>query len=99
MSTLVFDTLEFSKALQGAGFEQQQADALARAQKSALDEMISARELATKADILRLETRIEENRRDLLLAIAANKHDILRWVLGVVIAQAALFAAVLAYVK
>jgi hypothetical protein len=43
---------------------------------------------ATKADILRLENRIE-----------ANKHEILKWLIGLLVAQGAFVIGVLAYIK
>ena len=52
MTATTFDTLEFSRALQNAGMSQEQADAMAQAQKQAFDQMVSTRELATKADLL-----------------------------------------------
>jgi hypothetical protein len=81
MVAITFDTLEYSKTLQDAGMSQAQADALAQAQKKAFEQMVSTRELATKADLLTL------------------KHDILRWMLAIILAQTALIVAVLAYVK
>lgn len=81
MTAITFDTLEFSKALQNAGMSQAQADALAQAQKHAFDQMVSTRELATKADLLE------------------TKHDILKWMFALFVAQTALIVAVLAYVK
>lgn len=52
MTATTFDTLEFSKALQNAGMSQEQADAMAQAQKQAFEHMIATRELATKTDLL-----------------------------------------------
>ena len=57
MTAITFDTLAYSKTLQSAGMPQEQADALAKAQKAALDEMVAAKELATQADILMLKLR------------------------------------------
>ena len=39
---------------------------MAKAQKAALEEMVAARELATQADILRLENRVEANKHEIL---------------------------------
>lgn len=81
MTAITFDTLEFSKTLQGAGMSQSQADAFAQAQKRAFEQMVSTKELATKADLLE------------------TKHDILKWMFTLFVAQTALIVAVLAYVK
>lgn len=67
---------------------QEQAEALAKAPKPALDKMLAAKELATQADILRLENKME-----------ANKHEILKWTITTVIAQTALIVAVIAFLK
>lgn len=88
MTAITFDTLAYSKTLQAAGMPQEQAEALAKAQKAALDEMVAAKELATQADILRLENKME-----------ANKHEILKWTITTVVAQTALIVAVIAFFK
>ena len=66
----------------------QQAEAMAKAQKAALEEMVAARELATQADILRLENRME-----------ANKHEILKWIMGMLVTQTVLIVAVITMLK
>ncbi len=88
MTAITFDTLAYSKTLQSAGMPQEQADALAKAQKAALDEMVAAKELATQADILRLENKME-----------TNKHEILKWMIATMVAQTALIVAVIAFLK
>lgn len=88
MTAITFDTLAYSKTLQAAGMPQEQAEALAKAQKAALDEMVAAKELATQADILRLENKME-----------TNKHEILKWVMGMLVAQTALILSVIAFIK
>lgn len=88
MVAITFDTLAYSKTLQAAGMPLEQAEALAKAQKAALDEMVMAKELATQTDILRLENKME-----------ANKHEILKWIIGMLIAQTALLVAVISFAK
>jgi len=88
MVAITFDTLAYSKTLQAAGMPLEQAEALAKAQKAALDEMVMAKELATQADILRLENKME-----------ANKHEILKWIIGMLIAQTALLVSVISFAK
>lgn len=60
-NTITFDTLAFSKRLvvKEGEFTQKQAEALANAQREAFEEMVSTRELATKADIARLENKMD----------------------------------------
>ena len=58
MTGITFDTLAYSRTLQDAGMPREQADALAKAQKTAIDEMVESRELATKGDIREAEMRL-----------------------------------------
>ena len=85
MVAITFDTLAYSKTLQAAGMPLEQAEALAKAQKAALDEMVAAKELATK--------------HDLYAALAETRHEILKWITGLLVAQTALLVAVTAFIK
>jgi hypothetical protein len=58
MSTTTFDTFKFVDRLEKAGMPREQAAAIAEAQKDSLAEALDTT-LATKADIVRLENRIE----------------------------------------
>jgi hypothetical protein len=89
MTTTTFDTLAYSKTLQEAGFPKEQAEAMTTAQADALKGFLSARELATKNDIKDLRFELRERLSD-------TKHEILKWVIGVAIGQAALLIAVMA---
>lgn len=53
MSSIAFDTLAYAKRLRAAGFNEQQAEALAEAQAELVDER-----LATKQDLRELEYRL-----------------------------------------
>jgi len=57
MSSVTFDTLQFAKRLEAGGFNAQQAESLAEAQKDAMSEALDT-QLATKGDIIRLDGRI-----------------------------------------
>ncbi len=59
----------------------EQADALANAQKKAIDEMVTARELAARADI-----------QDVRLEIEKVRSELLKWQLGIGLALAAIMA-------
>ncbi len=71
MATVTFDTLKFAERLEKSGLTREQAAAIAEAQKDSLNEALGSA-LATSADVLRLEKRIEtdilrlENRIDTL---------------------------------
>ena len=83
MVAVTFDTLAYSKTLQEAGIPPKQADALATAQKTAIDEVVAAKDLVTK--------------HDLFVALAELKHDMLKGIFGLLIAQSALLIAILAH--
>jgi hypothetical protein len=53
MPSIAFDTLAYAKRLKAAGFNEQQAEALAEAQAELIDER-----LATKQDLRELEYRL-----------------------------------------
>ena len=85
MTALAFDTLAFSRRLQAAGIPRQQAEALADAQADAMKELVAAQDLVTK--------------HDLHLALANLRNELLRWILGFLVAQSAFFIAALSYLK
>ena len=104
MAVIAFDTLAYARKLEEAGFTRRQAEIQAetmREQAEAQNVLLqktldkydeaSRKDLATKGDIqdvrgeiLRLENKIE-----------ANKHEILKWVIGTMVAQTALIVAVI----
>jgi hypothetical protein len=73
MSAILFDTLRLSRTLRDKGhFTPEQAEALAEALGEAAHD-----ELATKADLAKLESGLEAK-------IAEVKADILKWVVGAI---------------
>ena len=64
MSTTTFDTFKFVERLEKAGLPRDQAAAIAEAQKESLSEALDTT-LATKADIVRLENRIDGMGKDM----------------------------------
>ncbi len=80
MASVTFDTLKFSKRLIEAGATPELADALAEAQKESLADLMES-QLATKADITRLELRLERIEGEIKLN---------RWMLAVVMAAVVL---------
>jgi hypothetical protein len=77
MITTTFDTLAYAKRLRDAGVPEPQAEAQAAALAEALRQ--NAGDLVTK--------------QDLAVALADMKADLLKWVIGLFIAQVGLFAA------
>ncbi|MBD5552897.1 MAG: DUF1640 domain-containing protein [Desulfovibrio sp.] len=92
MSTLTFDTLAFSNKLQESGIPRKQADAMASANSDAFQNMLAARELVTKQD---LALALAETRLELEKTINTNKHEILKWLIGTIIAQTTLLLSAL----
>lgn len=88
MSTITFDTLKFAKKLEAAGMATREAEALAEAQNEAFSEMVDMAELATKKDLALSDAAL---RKDL----AEMKYDLLKWIIGLALAQFALLIGVL----
>ncbi len=80
MATIAFDTLAFVKQLKSAGYTDTQAEAQAQAINQALSDFQNTRlsELAT--------------RTDLQAEISKAKVEIIKWVAGMLVAQAAIVA-------
>ncbi len=79
MTAITFDTLAYSNKLQDAGMSREQADAMAKAQAEAMKELVAAQELVTK--------------HDLYIALSETKHELLKWMMGMMVAQTALIVA------
>ena len=99
---VAFDTLRFSETLTAGGFSPLQAKAVAQAFADA-----TGQELATKADLREVRADIREVKADIAAVRAETreselrleaklgevKADILKWVVGLLLAQAAVIAA------
>jgi hypothetical protein len=85
MSTITFDTHQFINTLIEAGFETKQAEAVSAAFKAAQSDadIASVRDLREME--LRLESKIDKVSADL-------KVDLIKWMAGSLIAQAAVIA-------
>jgi len=86
MTTTTFDTLTFVKKLKSAGVDEKQAEIQAEVLNNALSDF-QQKELATKQDIGLI-------RKDLKISIAETKVEIIKWVAGMLVAQAAVIAAI-----
>ena len=102
MSTSSFDTHAFFNELKGAGFSEQQAEVITKLQKTTITTTLEqARhdyqldDLTTKRDLKELELRLESRIKDTELKIVESKADLIRWVVGVGVLQAALITALL----
>ena len=95
MAAVTFDTLAYSDTLQKAGVPREQAEAFAKANAEAFNAMANTRQLATKQDIEIVRREIDGVRRE----IETNKHEILKWMVAGMVAQAALLVAIIAFLK
>ena len=80
---IAFDTHRFVKRLTENGFTEKQAEVLADEQVNLLNS-----NLATKQDIISLEGRLK-------VEIANIKTELLKWMIGAMIAQAGLIVALI----
>ncbi|MDE2915540.1 MAG: hypothetical protein OXL68_21810 [Paracoccaceae bacterium] len=103
---IAFDTHRFVKRLTESGFTEQQAETLADEHVALLNA-----NLATKADVARIEERIakveagmealrqetkagmDALRQETRAAIEASKSDLMKWLVGLLIAQGGLIVA------
>ena len=92
---IAFDTHRFVKRLTESGFTEKQAETLAEEHVALLNA-----NLATKADIARVEAGVEALRQETKADIAkveaqigAVKADLLKWLFGALIAQGGLIVA------
>lgn len=92
MTAVTFDTLKFVETLKVAGVSEAQAKAIAQAFRDAQGEI----DLATKADLRALELALKADLRELEHGLKATlaevKADTIKWVAGLLLAQAALVA-------
>ncbi len=85
---LSFDTHQYVKKLKGAGVP----EAIAEIQAEALTEIIDEK-LATKLDIELVRRDMKEMELRLAKDISDTKAELLKWMAGMLIAQAAVVAA------
>ncbi len=94
---IAFDTHRFVKRLTENGFTEQQAETLAEEHVALLNA-----NLATKADVAQVEAAVEVLRQETRVEIAkvdarieAAKSDLVKWLVGALIAQGGLVVALL----
>lgn len=96
MTTIVFDTLAFSKKLRAAGVPEKQAEVQAEALAEIFDE-----NLATKKDLKQLENALKKDIKELEqnqnLKMAELKNELIKWVFGISMAQAAIIISTLKF--
>ncbi len=85
MNTLTFDTHGFVKRLTAAGMPEPQAEVLAEEQTNLIEN-----NLATKRDLKELEATLK---RDLVAEIRGSELRMVKWLIPLLLGQAALVAA------
>jgi hypothetical protein len=93
---MAFDKLAYIDRLKAAGFAEPQARAMADGLEQALREKVATKSNVRKEiDLLRLEFRNELGmfKGDLLAAMKANKIEILKWLVMLIIGQMAVLTS------
>jgi len=96
---MTFDKLAYIDRLKAAGFAEPQARAMADGLDQALREEVATKSdvgsLRHEIDLLRIEFKNDLNglKGELLAAIKADKVDLLKWVVMLIVGQTAVFTA------
>ena len=96
MATMTFDKLAYIDRLKAAGFAELQARAMADALEQALREKVAAKnDVREEIDLLRLEFSNELGmfKGDLVAAMKANKIDVLKWLVMLIVGQMAVLTS------
>ena len=99
MTTMTFDRLAYIDRLKAAGFADPQARAMADGLDQALREEVATKSditaLRSEFDLLRVEVKSELAglKGELLAAMKADKIDLLKWVVMLIVGQTAVFTA------
>ena len=89
MSAIAFDSLLFAKRLKAAGFTEKQAEVLVEEQV----EIFENNDAATKEDIAYIKKDLKEMELTLRKEIAESKVEIIKWVVGLLLAQTGVIVA------
>lgn len=91
MEATIFDSLGYFEKLKAAGVPEEQAKVQANAFRdfTSLQEEKARKELATRMDVLQCKMELAEK-------MEAGKNEILKWLIGLLLAQSAMLASVMA---
>jgi hypothetical protein len=99
MATVTFDTLKFANRLKAAGVPENQAEAEAEILAEVL--AVSLKELATKGDLKLLEASLRQQMAEMgqqmaemRQQMAEMKTDLIKWVVGIALAQISLLVGI-----
>ena len=85
MATIAFDTLKRARKLEAAGYPREQASATAEALPETIGEVVVTREY--------LDQRLATLEANLKAHVADTRTDLLKWVVGLLLGQTAILAA------
>jgi len=92
MSTLTFDTLKFANQLKAAGVPADHAEAEAKALSEVLETNLN--DLVTNKD---MDARLQKTESVLRQEMANLKFELLKWIIGLAVAQAGLIIGLLKF--
>ena len=92
---IAFDTHRFVKRLTDCGFTEKQAETLAEEHVTLLNANLATKaDIAEiKAEIARVEAGVDAVRQETKAAIETAKSDLMKWLIGALIAQGGLIVA------
>lgn len=97
MTTITFDTHEFFNELKSAGFSEQQAEVITKLQKAAVASTLEQSRIDYDLDNLVTNQAMNTQFRELELRLDAKisdiKYDMVKWIAGMMLAQAGVIAA------
>lgn len=97
MTTITFDTHEFFNELKSAGFSEQQAEVITKLQKAAVASTLEQSRIDYDLDNLVTNQTMNTQFRELELRLDAKisdiKYDMVKWIAGMMLAQAGVIAA------
>lgn len=97
MTTITFDTHEFFNELKNAGFSEQQAEVITKLQKAAVASTLEQSRIDYDLDNLVTNQTMNTQFRELELRLDAKisdiKYDMVKWIAGMMLAQAGVIAA------
>lgn len=101
MTATTFDALAYFEKLKAAGVPEDQAKVQANAFRdfTAIQDENARRELATKGDLQTLRLELKEMEMRLAEKVEAGKHEVLKWLIGLLLTQSALLVAIFAFLK
>ena len=101
MTATTFDALAYFEKLKAAGVPEDQAKVQANAFRdfTAIQDENARRELATKGDLQALRLELKEMEMRLAEKVESGKHEVLKWLIGLLLTQSALLVAIFAFLK